>query len=674
MAKGKVYTKQVKQKASQKPQGHKSGGQPKHGQKRLASNGSDNSEADAEPRARTWKKSRNVDIDTNEVEEVEKEENEEEVEQIADRGNDDAQSEDSSDLEDQHRSEIPAPLAVKSDTTKDLLTVFSDLVTVNFKKGDTMTNKKGANKGLLKGGEKRAFFTGGNSSCQAHIRGHYEIYKEQYKDGNIPENHHTLPWDIYRQMKLNKKATRAVQLTLDGVLEKLPDAKIYTRDGMTHAIAQFVACDDQTTQKDLPSRHDIEVYIHNEFVDWLKMLKTDIMKALDGISSTADGWTADNTKVLFLGMTVSWIEVKGGKWKLRSEVVGFQPVSGDHSGWNLGQYLVGLCDHVRIFNKNGSKLFTITLNNTSNNNTTCKAIETFHTRRQYDNWDAKDNQLLCFGHVINIANIAVMGCITKIAAVENANAIWEYDSSLPNNRILEGSLDVIAAIQTIAVKIQASGQCIEYFEKLQLQSTFNEGQPSACLNARTSYESRSTCSSTRPTPCLAPFNEKDPMDSNDIQKLFSSEQQPTLWRALPALEELQTAWKDKQKLEHFALYRKYYSRIDTKPVFILALGSERLEGNPYAKNWQDEALKVVEKRKQTVDLRRLSLGVKHFEELQIMKFAWRKNIHDTAEQNWAWVEEVEIEEYSEILDADKTSAKWDQQLLDADKFILEDSD
>ena len=46
-----------------------------------------------------------------------------------------------------------------------------------------------------------------------------------------------------------------------------------------------------------------------------------------------------------------------------------------------------------------------------------------------------------------------MGCITKIAAVENANAIWEYDPSLPDNRILEGSLDVIAAIRTIAVKV-----------------------------------------------------------------------------------------------------------------------------------------------------------------------------------------------------------------------------
>ena len=72
-------------------------------------------------------------------------------------------------------------------------------------------------------------------------------------------------------------------------------------------------------------------------------------------------------------------------------------------------------------------------------------------------------------------------------------------------------------------------------------------------------------------------------DSNDIQELFSSEQQPTLWRTLPTLEELQTAWEDKRRLERFSLFKdaidaelaklqKYYSRIDAKPVFILALG------------------------------------------------------------------------------------------------------
>ena len=47
-----------------------------------------------------------------------------------------------------------------------------------------------------------------------------------------------------------------------------------------------------------------------------------------------------------------------------------------------------------------------------------------------------------------------MGHITKIAAIENANIIWEYNPSLPNNRILRGPLDMIAAIHTIAVKVR----------------------------------------------------------------------------------------------------------------------------------------------------------------------------------------------------------------------------
>ena len=57
-------------------------------------------------------------------------------------------------------------------------------------------------------------------------------------------NHHALPRQLYRQMKLDKKVT-GVQLTLDGALKKPEDVKMYTRDGATHAVAQFVACDDQ---------------------------------------------------------------------------------------------------------------------------------------------------------------------------------------------------------------------------------------------------------------------------------------------------------------------------------------------------------------------------------------------------------------------------------------------
>ena len=38
------------------------------------------------------------------------------------------------------------------------------------------------------------------------------------------------------------------------------------------------------------------------------------------------------------------------------EVIGFQSISGDHSGQNLGRYIVGVFDWVGIMGKNYSKV------------------------------------------------------------------------------------------------------------------------------------------------------------------------------------------------------------------------------------------------------------------------------------------------------------------------------
>ena len=43
-------------------------------------------------------------------------------------------------------------------------------------------------------------------------------------------------------------------------------------------------------------------------------------------------------------MTVHWIKVKEGKWKMRAAVIGFKVLSGGHSGENLGRNSMGLLD------------------------------------------------------------------------------------------------------------------------------------------------------------------------------------------------------------------------------------------------------------------------------------------------------------------------------------------
>jgi hypothetical protein len=62
-------------------------------------------------------------------------------------------------------------------------------------------------------------------------------------------------------------------------------------------------------------------------------------------------WSADTTKAAFLGVTAHWIEVKNEKWEMRSEVIGFRSVSGDHGGENLGRYFVGVCDRIGMTSK-----------------------------------------------------------------------------------------------------------------------------------------------------------------------------------------------------------------------------------------------------------------------------------------------------------------------------------
>jgi hypothetical protein len=133
----------------------------------------------------------------------------------------------------------------------------------------------------------------------------------------------------------------------------------------------------KSTLQDLPTSRDVVKHLHNEFVKWTAELKNDIkvstyvqicqktsrltiLQATPGkISTTADMWTVDTTKAAFLGVTAHWIEVKmepQETWAMRSEVIGFRPVSGDHSGENIARYFVGVCDRIGIMNGEKSKV------------------------------------------------------------------------------------------------------------------------------------------------------------------------------------------------------------------------------------------------------------------------------------------------------------------------------
>ena len=99
---------------------------------------------------------------------------------------------------------------------------------------------------MKKYGKRKAFHTGGNSSCQQHIRQHYDVYQQRCKEENIPEHHWAIPRPIWKKMQEEKKGTMGErQGTLDELIRKPSGPQVFTRDNVLHSVTQFVAVDDQ---------------------------------------------------------------------------------------------------------------------------------------------------------------------------------------------------------------------------------------------------------------------------------------------------------------------------------------------------------------------------------------------------------------------------------------------
>jgi hypothetical protein len=104
----------------------------------------------------------------------------------------------------------------------------------------------------------------------------------------------------------------------------------------------------------------------------------------------------------------------------------------------------------------GQQLFCITADNASNNDTTCNMIEQILHRQHIYSFNAMEHRLPCLAHVLNLAIVAFMSDITRIGSIETTAAIWEFDPALPNNRLLGDSLDVVAAVRTLAIKVRST--------------------------------------------------------------------------------------------------------------------------------------------------------------------------------------------------------------------------
>ena len=177
-----------------------------------------------------------------------------------------------------------------------------------------------------------------------------------------------------------------------------------------------------------------------------------------------------------MGITAHWIECKSTScWTLCSKVIAFKGFAGAHNGENLGHYFVGLCKRAGIIGNTSSKvsflssfksfkllilsqLYCITADNTSNNDTTCNYIKQALVLQKIYSFNADQHHLPCLAHVVNLAITEFMNVVTKIVHVETTAAIWEFNPTLTQNQVLGSTLNVIAVVWMLAIKIQASGQ------------------------------------------------------------------------------------------------------------------------------------------------------------------------------------------------------------------------
>ncbi|KAH9028181.1 hypothetical protein EDB84DRAFT_1258119, partial [Lactarius hengduanensis] len=105
---------------------------------------------------------------------------------------------------------------VKTDSTKDILLLFSQITSVKFKKNDTYETVKGRwcnlcreDKELMKRqGLRRAFLKGSNSTCRQHARQHWESYKKRCEDSDIPVHHWAIPRPIWKEMEAEKRGDK----------------------------------------------------------------------------------------------------------------------------------------------------------------------------------------------------------------------------------------------------------------------------------------------------------------------------------------------------------------------------------------------------------------------------------------------------------------------------------
>ncbi|PSR76351.1 hypothetical protein PHLCEN_2v1847 [Hermanssonia centrifuga] len=320
-------------------------------------------------------------------------------------------------------------------------------------------------------------------------------------------------------------------------------------------------------------------------------------------------FAADNVDGYF-AVTAHWIEaVTEDQWELKNAIIGFTYLNNAHNGKRLGQVLFKIVDRLGIADCIGH----VTCDNAKNNGTMLAESAAQVQARMGKIFNPKKSQINCLGHVINLATQAVLNTYSKTPHFDPAN---------PENHIPETA----GLIRAICVKERSSAKRKETYHTIQVREGIDKPRQLlldmkfiATFAYKIALQEKDITKRRKLDALTLSADEWERVElfiqllahADDKQQCFSSESQPCLQYAIPALEGLHKAWSahvERVKYAHFAdtlqagidKIAEYYDKTGDSDAYIICIYlAPEIKGSHFKKHWslelQQEAKELIKR-------------------------------------------------------------------------------
>ncbi|KAJ6038847.1 hypothetical protein N7460_007564 [Penicillium canescens] len=213
---------------------------------------------------------------------------------------------------------------------------------------------------------------------------------------------------------------------------------------------------------DIPSAKVARSRLHSTVIERHRKILESLPE--DGkISVALDCWTSPFAQA-FMAVTGYFIDED---WNYRELLLGFEPLSGAHSGVSLSAVLLQLLQKYAL----ADRVLTITTDNASNNNTLVASIQ-----ESVQSLDLGDNTAIirvpCMAHVIQLSLKQLLGQMKADPKNNTAQAEWteSQEQSVRARHQNREIVDTLNKLRSLAIFINASPQRREAFLNLQTAS------------------------------------------------------------------------------------------------------------------------------------------------------------------------------------------------------------